>query len=106
MSDTPQTDALEVASPEYAQRIQFEGCEVVAIPPEDYQLMHDHARKLERELTMALSHRAQADVKAQNTALRSLLRSSLPRLEEHQDTETGQSEALKNLIESIKTYLA
>lgn len=40
-------------------------------------------------------------LREENNRLRSLLASAKPRLEEHQDTATGQSEALRNLIAAI-----
>lgn len=52
---TPRTDAdnREYPSPEYAQRIQFEGCGCVVMAPEDYEALYEHARTLERELAEA-----------------------------------------------------
>lgn len=52
-SDTPRTDAdcRQYPSPEYAQRIIFEGCECVVLAPEDYESLYEHARTLERELS-------------------------------------------------------
>ena len=55
MSDTPRTDADDrnYPSPEYAQRIRFEGNECVVMHPEEYESLYEKARQLERELNAA-----------------------------------------------------
>lgn len=55
MSDTPRTDADDrnYPSPEYAQRIRFEGCDCVVMHPEEYESLYEKARQLERELNAA-----------------------------------------------------
>ncbi len=55
MSDTPMVDADDrnYPSPEYAQRIRFEGNECVVMYPEEYESLYEKARQLERELNAA-----------------------------------------------------
>jgi hypothetical protein len=52
VSDTPRTDADDrpYPSPDYTQHINFEGCDSVVMPPEEYAALYEHARQLEREL--------------------------------------------------------
>lgn len=52
--ETPETDRddRQYPLPEYTQRIQFEGSECVVIGPEDYEALYEHARALERKLSM------------------------------------------------------
>lgn len=46
---TPRTESGEWPTPEYAQRIMFEGCDSVVMAPEDYEALYELARTLERE---------------------------------------------------------
>lgn len=41
-----QTQTAQWPSPEHLQLIQFEGCTVAVIPPEDYEDLFEHARRL------------------------------------------------------------
>jgi len=51
---TPRTDScVDWPSPEYTQRIQFEGCTCAVMAPEDYEALYKHAQQLERELADA-----------------------------------------------------
>lgn len=55
MSDTPRTDGDHrlYPLPEHAQRIMFDGSPCLAIAPEEYECLFEHARQLERELNEA-----------------------------------------------------
>jgi hypothetical protein len=58
VSDTPRTDADDrpYPSPDYTQHINFEGCDSVVMPPEEYEALYEHARQLERELSQQKRH--------------------------------------------------
>ena len=49
-SDTPRTNACQGwPHPHHVEHIRFEGCDVLAVAPEDYEALFEHARTLERE---------------------------------------------------------